>query len=275
MDRSKAGEKIQAQIAEGEAMALEQPRSHTELDALRAKRRIWSDYNHELLNQMFTTDSVAEEYSEFVGGFVTMDSSFYQDVEAFRSTLGTHLTRLKSVFRRLELFPLEPSVMTPPTTTKALKRGVAHGADNGVFLVHGHNNEAKETVARFLERLGLVVTILHEQPDKGRTIVEKFEDHASVGFAVVLLTSDDVGATRKAPEQLSPRARQNVVLELGYFLGKLGRAHVCALREEDVDIPSDLSGLLYVPLDGSGAWKLRLALEIKASGVAVDLNRVA
>jgi predicted nucleotide-binding protein len=164
------------------------------------------------------------------------------------------------------LFPA-PEGTTPHRTTP-----ITRGDD--VFLVHGHNAEIKETVARFLERLGLSVTILHEQVDKGRTIIEKFEDNASVGYAVVLLTGDDVGASRLPQGELAARARQNVILELGYFLGSLGRTHVCALREEGVEVPSDLSGVLYVPLDAAGAWKLRLAAEIKSAGIDVDLNSV-
>jgi predicted nucleotide-binding protein len=176
------------------------------------------------------------------------------------------LTRLRSIYRRLELFPAPEAEISTPRWPKD------RGTD--IFIVHGSNNAAKETVARFLERLGLGVTILHEQPDQGRTIIEKFEANASVGYAVVLLTADDVGAPRTSPNDLQARARQNVLLELGYFLGTLGRTHVCALREEGVEVPSDLAGVLYVPFDAAGAWKLRLATEIKASGINVDLNRV-
>jgi predicted nucleotide-binding protein len=87
---------------------------------------------------------------------------------------------------------------------------------------------------------------------------------------VVLLTGDDVGGTQ--PDKLQPRARQNVILELGYFVGKLGRSQVCALRAEGVEIPSDFAGVVYHPLDAGGAWKFQLARELKAAGYAVDLN---
>ena len=142
-----------------------------------------------------------------------------------------------------------------------------------IFLVHGQDNEAKQTVARFIEKLGLNVTILHEQPSRGRTIIEKFEDYSRVDFAVVLLTGDDVGATVNRTTDLKHRARQNVILELGYFLGALGRKNVCALKEEDVEVPSDFTGIVYVPLDASDTWKLLLAKEIKAAGISVDLNQ--
>jgi hypothetical protein len=96
-----------------------------------------------------------------------------------------------------------------------------------VFVVHGHDDGAKEAVARYLERLGLEAIILHEKPNEGRTVIEKVEAFSDVGFAVVLLTPDDLGAAKEDATSLKARARQNVVLELGYFLGKLKRSRVC------------------------------------------------
>lgn len=143
-----------------------------------------------------------------------------------------------------------------------------------VFLVHGHDEAALHQVSRFLEKLDQEVVVLREQPNQGRTIIEKFEDYTDVGFAVVLLNPDDRGGTAPAPiEQQKPRARQNVILEFGYFLGRLGRSRVCALYVEGVEIPSDYSGVLYVKLDAEGGWRLRLARELKAAGLAVDMNK--
>jgi len=141
-----------------------------------------------------------------------------------------------------------------------------------VFIVHGRDNGAKETVARFLQRLGLNPVILHEQPDRGLTIVEKLENYSNVGFAVVLLTPDDVGHQVDLPQDARPRARQNVIFELGYFLGKLGRDRVRALYWRDVEIPTDFAGVLFIPFGDGGAWRLHLARELRAAGLPVDLN---
>jgi predicted nucleotide-binding protein len=146
-----------------------------------------------------------------------------------------------------------------------------------VFVVHGHAGEPKEAVARFLGTLGLDAVILHEQANGGRTIIEKFEKNADdAGFAVVLLTPDDVGGKKQGlvASMLKPRARQNVVFELGYFIGKLGRSHVCALKLGDVEEPSDISGVVYVPYDGSGAWKTALGRELEEAGYEIDWNSV-
>ena len=142
-----------------------------------------------------------------------------------------------------------------------------------IFLVHGHDALALQETARFLEKLNQEVVILREQPNRGRTVIEKFEDYADVGFAVVLLTPDDRGGTEaEAFEQQRHRARQNVVFELGYFIGRLGRNRVCALYRSGVEIPSDYSGVLYEELDEKGAWKLQLAKELRAAGLPVDMN---
>ena len=144
---------------------------------------------------------------------------------------------------------------------------------NKIFIVHGHDGEARETVARFVNNIGFEPIILHEQASKGRTIIEKVEANSDVGFAIVLLTPDDLGRT-KTNESLEPRARQNVLLELGYFIGKLGRDKVCALRRGDVSIPSDFAGVVWEEMDQNGGWKQALARELKAAGHAIDWNKV-
>ena len=144
---------------------------------------------------------------------------------------------------------------------------------NGIFIIHGRDDGTKETVARFLENLGLTPVILHEQPNQGRTIIEKLERHApQAGFAVALLTPDDVGSLRDNRNDLKPRARQNVVFELGYFLGLLGRNRVCALTKGNVELPSDYDGVVYISLD-DGGWKMDLIRELKNVGFEVDANK--
>jgi predicted nucleotide-binding protein len=145
-------------------------------------------------------------------------------------------------------------------------------ASTRVFIVHGHDTATKESAARFLERLELDPIVLHEQPNGGRTIIEKFEAYADVGFAIVLLTPDDVGARAKEPDKLLPRARQNVILELGYFTGRLGRSRVCALVKPGVDVPSDIHGVVFLELDDPGAWKVKLANELVRAGITINVQ---
>lgn len=166
---------------------------------------------------------------------------------------------------------LDPTLSFSPDN----RRSGSGAARSRVFLVHGHNEGAREGVARFLERLDLEVTVLGEQANEGRTLAEKLEHYADAAFAVVLLTCDDVGRLRTQPsDKDKPRARQNVILELGFFIATLGRKHVCPVCEADLEIPSDIHGLGYVKLDTDGAWKFSLAKELKAAGLLVDLNRV-
>lgn len=141
-----------------------------------------------------------------------------------------------------------------------------------VFVVHGHDEAAKEGMARLLERIGFEAVILHEQASGNRTVIEKIEAHSDVGFAVVLLTPDDIGGAANAESQ--PRARQNVILELGYFVGLLGRSRVAVFRKGEVEVPSDFGGVVYVDLDGGGAWKQTLGKELEEAGFQIDWNQI-
>jgi predicted nucleotide-binding protein len=141
-----------------------------------------------------------------------------------------------------------------------------------VFVVHGRQEGPREAVARFLERIGFEVVILHEKANEGRTVIEKVEAHSDVGFAVVLLTPDDEGGLKGDVPR--PRARQNVLLELGYFLGKLSRKRVCTLKVGEVEIPSDWAGVIDEPFDAAGSWKQTLARELQAAGYEIDWNKV-
>lgn len=142
-----------------------------------------------------------------------------------------------------------------------------------VFVVHGTDHGTRAMVARFLEQLDLEPIILDEQANKGRTIHQKFRDHSGVRYAVVLFTPDDIGAPADNSKLMAPRPRQNVVYELGFFSAKLGDSNVCVLYSEGVEIPSDMSGVIYIPLDKGEAWHLKLAKEIKACGIDLDMNK--
>lgn len=135
------------------------------------------------------------------------------------------------------------------------------------FIVHGHDNQFKFETQLLLNRAGINSKVLHEQPDKGRTIIEKLlEEGKQANYAIVLLSPDDLVAQGDA------RARQNVILEIGYFIGLLGRDRVRLIIKDKVEIPSDLQGILYEKFDVTGSWKVRLVKEMMAVGIYADLK---
>lgn len=143
-----------------------------------------------------------------------------------------------------------------------------------VFIVHGHDGEAKEAAARFVEKIGLEAIILHEQASSGKTIIEKLEEYTNVGFGIVLYTPCDWGRSQEEKDPLKPRARQNVVFEHGYLIGKIGRENVCALVKGDIEKPTDISGVVYIPMDEGDGWKLAIAKEMRDRGYKVDVNKI-
>jgi predicted nucleotide-binding protein len=143
-----------------------------------------------------------------------------------------------------------------------------------IFIVHGHDEQMKLDVARFIEKLGFGAIILHEQVNEGLTVIEKFEKFSDTGYGIVLYSPCDVGGKNEDNVDIKPRARQNVIFEHGYLIGKLGRNKVAALVEDNsIELPSDIDGILYIPYD-DGNWKFRIAKELKNAGYAVDMNLI-
>jgi predicted nucleotide-binding protein len=263
-------QEIDDQIGKGELLR-KQPIPVGGIRQLRNDYYTWDEYNRELLRKRFSTSEVAREYAAghgvvFVGPM--SDSQRYKEVH---EDLRSSIRLLHSIRARLVLFD-EPEASADVSPREA--RDESREVGKTLFVVHGHDEEVKQRAARFLEKLtALDVVILHEKANEGRTIIEKFEDHASeAAFAVILLTGDDVGGEKQAEASpdLRLRARQNVVLELGFFIGALGRSKVAVLYQAGVELPSDMSGVLYTELDSPGAWRTELARELRAAGIEVN-----
>ena len=139
-----------------------------------------------------------------------------------------------------------------------------------VFIVHGHDKALKQEVARIVEKQGLEAIILSEQANQGKTIIEKIEENADVGAAICLFTGDDYGKAKGANSE-NLRARQNVVFEAGYFMGKLGRGNVIIVADKDLELPSDMQGVVYTD---SKNWKIEVLQGLDKIGYAVDFNRL-
>jgi predicted nucleotide-binding protein len=249
----------------------------------------------ELLNELETFDGAEKALNEYAASALNSFPRMTRDREAImqgrmlpahtyyealaiqaeaRSKAVQRFWRLADrLLKQIELQMPEIPISAGAPAKNSEEKYVNADRKKTIFLVHGRAEAVQQTVARFLERLALNVIILSERPSKGRTIIEKFEQHSDVGFAVALLTPDDVGGLADDPSKLKPRARQNVILELGYFIGKLGRSNVCALYINGVELPSDLHGIGYVSFDAGGGWRLKLATEMKAAGMDVDLNK--
>jgi predicted nucleotide-binding protein len=142
-----------------------------------------------------------------------------------------------------------------------------------VFILHGRD-PARNELAAFLLRLGLEPVILEEQDHAGRTILEQIEVHVRrADYAIALLTGDDEGHLTSKPEMKKPRARQNVILELGVCLGVLGRRRIAVVYRDGVELPSDLHGLLYIPFGKIADVRLQLVQAMKHAGLEIDANK--
>lgn len=200
-------------------------------------------------------------------GFIKPKYSSYVERRTFISEQFTPLLdslEFGQPFQSAETSNPANNLPPPPQVVARNKRKV--------FIVHGRDNEAKQEISRFIEKLGLVAIILHEQASSGMTIIEKIEHYSNdADFALVLYTPCDHG--RGVHESNIPpknRARQNVVFEHGYLMAKLGRENVCSLVKGEIETPNDISGVVYVALDELGAWKNEVAKELKACGYSIN-----
>ncbi len=179
------------------------------------------------------------------------------------------LRDLKATIIVLKDYLMEESVENVDEKSKC-KSEFSVVSHDKVFIVHGHNGELKEAVARLLEAQDIEAIILSEQVNQGKTIIEKFEEYSDVGAAIALFTKDDYGR-KKGTEEDMPRARQNVVFEAGYFMGKLGRNRVVIIAEKGIEMPSDLQGVVYTDKE---TWKIDVCRELKAMNYSIDFNKM-
>ena len=225
---------------------------------------IWDNQVKTLLAGSFTGSDPAMAYPRDFNFKGT--GSIKGNKDLLGSELDARLMALRSIADLLPLYE-EPSA--------AILSGREHPATppiEAIFNVLGHSEGPKHEVVDIENGSNATPIILHEQAKRGLAIIEQLEEYAATAaFAIVLLTADDHGGVMGSGEDRA-RARQNVVFELGFFIGALGRSRVAVLYEEGVELPSDMSGVLYTVLDSHGAWKIGLGRELRTARFAVDLN---
>ena len=265
---------ITERIEIGQKILNEKIEDNITFSNVKQKFSEWSDYNLELLKQSFNLPN--NEYwrsynnaGNYIGIMtINLDSrpNPAKDLQDFKIKFDTkidNLTKLKNKIQLLKSYIEEDKI--EPKSKKDLNM-------SQVFIVHGHDELVKIEVARFIEKLGFEPIILHEQASSGKTVIEKIESYSNVGFGIVLYTPCDLGSKKGEEANLNPRARQNVIFEHGYLIGKIGRENVCALVKQNIEIPNDISGVVYISLGES--WKIDVAKELRNSGYSVDMNMV-
>jgi predicted nucleotide-binding protein len=255
---------LERSITQAEALCSQSVITQTEVDA-------WHATTLSYLERIFGagTPNVDRVMNAQTGrGYVIgMDKSYRS--EYLRSGLSNKVVMLRGCIDLLT----PDAVPTDRASSSSSDKKMAIPNNKKVFIVHGHDGGAKDSVARYTETLGLKSIILNEVSNGGRTIITKLSEEAQdVGFAIVLMTPDDEGR-RVGRAKLKSRARQNVVFELGFFIGKLGSNRVAAMMKGNVEKPSNLGGVLYISLDKED-WRQRLASELRAAHMDGDWTKV-
>jgi predicted nucleotide-binding protein len=220
---------------------------------------LWSMRVFDILGHLIEDDE--NKVAKYVMAFDANKNRYSDDRRTYIKNTTVGLRQLEAVLESLPA-PAAVAIATPAASKGA--RRPAGGNKRRVFLVHGRNMAVARAVESFLWSNGLEPIVIADQPARGRTIIELIEQHSDVEFALILMSGDDLGCLA-GEEDLRKRARQNVVLELGYFVGLLGRAQVAVLCEADLELPSDVLGVRYTAIDDD--WKYRLLGELKAASV--------
>ncbi len=274
VSRSRAEQVIDRHIGEGQSLQADSDQVVTEehYNEWDHRRERWVNLTADGLRSIYSNDEPPGEFERAAHRQAYVIRAG-EEFELSKGQLDTAINTLKSLRERLEYLesPAEAADVAPD-------RSPSPAGGDRIFVVHGHADDVKEAVGRLLEKTGdHEIVILHEQPSEGRTLIEKFEDHADASaHAVVLLTADDVGGAApkdSADPRLHSRARQNVVFELGFFVGRLGRSRVVVLYEEGVELPSDFKGVVYLSL-ADDSWRYKLLKELQSAGLTYDLNKI-
>jgi predicted nucleotide-binding protein len=260
-------ERLRNQLQKGKEIKATAINNEGDLAEAEREMEKWERYTRSLLEVCIDGPSFIEDFRLPYYGIAVGGLPLTMRAEDFRDDMLTMIASLESVIERLPLITQDP-----PSSGKSTEKPETIEAGRRVFIVHGHDNEMKQTVARVIEKLGLEAVILHERPTGGLTVIEKLEKYGQYAdYAVVLLSPDDEGR-EKGVQELASRPRQNVVFELGYFIGKLKRHRSCAIVKGTLDITSDVSGVVYIPMDDGGGWKADLVAELRMAGFKVTAD---
>jgi predicted nucleotide-binding protein len=250
--RSQVERRLNERMKLGVSFIEQQASSYDDYELLNKEYQKWNVYNAELLKQLFTTADFADQYNASTMSSMVIGSyrqeTLAEKIGALKDRFDKKIHRLDLIVNRLELYTLVSSVDEVQGRENSNIKSQLEG--NKVFIVHGRDDGAKANLETFIREIGLDPIVLHRQADGGLTVIEKFEKHSDVGYAFILLTPDELaylGSESSKPEEdraVERRARPNVIFEWGYFVGKLGRPRVCCILTGDVDLPSDMSGLV-------------------------------
>jgi predicted nucleotide-binding protein len=248
--------RLNKQLVAGKSLHRIKPEeSSTAVASLLHKVEDWKTLSFTVLSESFAGIEVTSEFNRISGVHKPLPGKYIEQQQDIQKMLSASLQFIQTILSSLD----------------TMDDVMARQNKNSIFIVHGQDDAVKQEVARFISDIGKKPIILHEQPNHGKTIIEKFNKYSEVPFALILLTPDDIGYPANSKNTKRSRARQNVIFEFGFFVAKIGRNRVCVLHKGNVEIPSDLQGFVYIPFDEYGGWKEKVVKELRGLGIKVKL----
>jgi predicted nucleotide-binding protein len=266
--QAEAETQLDEQIATGEELVSSPPTwpTLTEVDALEHRAKQWTDSNCAWLDKTLGGEAAVEyrtASAHHYGYGASRDP--VRKLISVRNAIESEISKLKSIRARLGMWAPEADIVPANHIGQV-------SPDAPIFIVHGRDTLRAESVAHTVGTVtGRRTIILRDQPNMGRTLMEKFEQHAvEASYAIIVLTADDKGSLADEIDT-RPRGRQNVIFEMGYFYGLIGRERVSVLLQPGIEKPSDMDGIVYITYDDNGAWKTGLFRELQNAGIDIRL----
>ena len=298
VSREEAIRRIREQIEIGRAIKDTTMFSMTDLDNAQKRRTEWLENQTQMLARLFNDSSFEEENSTDISSDIDNAITFGLKEKYFKDDINEQIGRLESFLERLKQDSeeglmeqmmrqeqpkeIQPEEVRTGATEKPFRDKLARRAPlkeppsiekPPILLIHGQDGTVKELVLEFIEKLGLRALTVYEQPTGGKGLIEKFRETSNIHFAIVLFTPNDATTLQDKPRGRRARLIQDIVFEFGFLVAKLGHERVCALCQEEAEIPFDYPGVVFIPTDSRGRWRLLVAKEIKQAGIEIDLNK--
>lgn len=246
-----AADEIRDMIEKGRVLQNSVIEFEKDLEQSKVGYYSWSKENEEHLRRIFATDDEAKRYKENFALVLKRKIYLSDMVKDFRELVKSKVKHLEAIVNRLTIvtdidFDIHHDEISYLSST-----------DNKAVVLHG-SKKIRDFVAKVLEENQMEAVVLKDKSG----VIDDFDNHEDAHHFIVILSNDDIGAAKSKINNLKPRARQNVILELGYILGKIGSGKVIILYENDVEIPSVLRGVTTLKLTGK-SWQKKLAREIQ------------
>lgn len=270
--KAKFNKVLDDRIHLGEELYNRQVETQADLKRNKDDYYSWTRYNSEYLKKAFNKEQNEyrksyDDTDSFFFGSIGLRKSPLQDLKSLKDKINHKVCILKKIRAKTDLMNI--SVLK----SGVFKKHVVESNKSQIFIVPGQDVVARDKVTSFIESLDLEVIILEDQAFSNQTLLEKIEANSNAKFAIIIYTPSQKDEKLLENGNVKLKAQQNKIFEHGFLMGKIGKSNVCALVNENIEMPNDISGAAYISMDKTDLWCYTLARELKKAGYTINMKK--